>query len=215
MAVHCSHCGEELLGAVNRCWKCGKAFAAQPTAEGLPPVRRVPLTAAPETPESTEPLVQAELAGVASSGEQPASATDAVGRPVRSGTPFSAESTPKAVSAAAVPLSPLPADSLRRATPALPNTTAMGGTIGAIVLGLFALVLAPFRAEAALVAMIGMVMGLWGLYSPRRAWALVGLLICCLAIGIASYTGAKALNVLLNRNKAWDPDAVDIENLIE
>src|SRR5687768_8967845 len=46
MTVRCAHCGEELLGAVNRCWKCGKQFAAQPTVDGLPPVRvEAPATA--------------------------------------------------------------------------------------------------------------------------------------------------------------------------
>src|SRR5689334_11558023 len=39
VAVHCSKCGEELLGAVNRCWKCGSRFAVPPEMDGRPPVR--------------------------------------------------------------------------------------------------------------------------------------------------------------------------------
>src|SRR4051795_11818810 len=39
MAVRCSKCGEELLGAVNRCWKCGQTFALHPEMDGTPPVR--------------------------------------------------------------------------------------------------------------------------------------------------------------------------------
>src|SRR5438876_8864385 len=39
MAVRCSKCGEELLGAVNRCWKCGQMFALRPEIDGRPPVR--------------------------------------------------------------------------------------------------------------------------------------------------------------------------------
>ena len=35
MAVRCSKCGEELLGPVNRCWKCGQQFAAQAEIGGL------------------------------------------------------------------------------------------------------------------------------------------------------------------------------------
>src|SRR5262245_56863795 len=50
MAVRCSKCGEELLGAVNRCWKCGQAFAQRPEIDGRPPVR----TDAPAT--SQQPL---------------------------------------------------------------------------------------------------------------------------------------------------------------
>ena len=221
MSVRCSHCGEELLGAVNRCWKCGHAFAAQPTTDGLPPVRRVPLAPEPvaatvaesggvatsEAPrsESADAPIRAELAGAPSA--------DAA-RPLRSGSPFSPHATPAPV-AAPLPLTQLPPSSYRRAVPQRPNIVAVGGAVGSISLGLFALVLSPFRAEAAIVALIGMAMGIWGLYSPRRAWALVGLLICCLAIGLASYTGAKALNAFLNRNKAWDPDTVDVEDAEE
>jgi hypothetical protein len=43
MAVRCSKCGEELLGPVNRCWKCGQQFTAQSDAGGLPPVRYAPV----------------------------------------------------------------------------------------------------------------------------------------------------------------------------
>jgi hypothetical protein len=72
---------------------------------------------------------------------------------------------------------------------------AMGGTVGAFVVGLFALCLAPFRFEAAIVGLIGLGLGLWGLHSPRRNWALVALLICCLAIGLGAYRGANDLYV--------------------
>jgi hypothetical protein len=39
MTVRCSKCGEELMGAVNRCWKCGQMFAQRPEIDGRPPVR--------------------------------------------------------------------------------------------------------------------------------------------------------------------------------
>lgn len=70
---------------------------------------------------------------------------------------------------------------------------AMGGTVGALVLGVFALAIAPFRFEAAIVGLIGIGLGVWGLYSPRRNWAFVGVLICCLAIGLGAYRGASDL----------------------
>ncbi|MFO0870685.1 MAG: hypothetical protein U0935_17285 [Pirellulales bacterium] len=44
MSVHCTFCGEELLGAVNRCWRCGRRFTYAPTRESEPPVRRSPLS---------------------------------------------------------------------------------------------------------------------------------------------------------------------------
>ena len=55
MAVRCSKCGEELLGPVNRCWKCGQQFSAQAETGGLPPVRYAPVNLPPD-------VVQAEFA---------------------------------------------------------------------------------------------------------------------------------------------------------
>src|SRR6267142_2000341 len=52
MAVRCSKCGEELLGAVNRCWKCGQMFALRPEIDGRPPVRSEMPLAAEQTLEA-------------------------------------------------------------------------------------------------------------------------------------------------------------------
>src|SRR5688500_13239744 len=43
MAVLCSHCGEELMGAVNRCWKCGKPILSHSGPLDVPPIRRSPI----------------------------------------------------------------------------------------------------------------------------------------------------------------------------
>jgi hypothetical protein len=40
MSVSCGHCGEPLMGAVNRCWRCGHEFAQTAEDGRLPPVRR-------------------------------------------------------------------------------------------------------------------------------------------------------------------------------
>ncbi|QDU77709.1 hypothetical protein Pan97_47820 [Bremerella volcania] len=74
MSVVCSNCGEELMGAVNRCWKCGTPFIRSETVRtsGLdgsgstqtvqlqvPPIRRAPVLAiylAPEESEEDEPI---------------------------------------------------------------------------------------------------------------------------------------------------------------
>ena len=49
MPVHCATCGEELLGSVNRCWKCGNQFEAL-AEDGLPPIIRAPV------PSDTQPV---------------------------------------------------------------------------------------------------------------------------------------------------------------
>src|SRR5262249_43278334 len=42
-AVKCSKCGEELLGAVNRCWRCGQTFAATADNSVVQPVSNQPI----------------------------------------------------------------------------------------------------------------------------------------------------------------------------
>lgn len=50
MSVHCAYCGEELMGAVNRCWRCGRRFEHAPTPESEPPVRRAPIAGSLQHP---------------------------------------------------------------------------------------------------------------------------------------------------------------------
>lgn len=185
MTVRCAICGEELLGAVNRCWKCGQQFAARPTVEGLPPVR-ADLPGAGSEPLEAKVLDDAAVAVLDQPGAYPA-AEPAI---------FSYPPHPLAT-----PLpTPLPLPSLHRPVKHPPNIAALGGAYGAVLLGLFGLALAPFRFEAAIVALVGLFAGLWGIYSPRRNWALIGMLLCALAIGLGTFTGVRQLYVYLNRN---------------
>ena len=85
MAVRCSKCGEELLGPVNRCWKCGQQFSAQAEAGGLPPVRYAPVNLPPD-------VVQAEFAdgGVVTAAVPGAEPTAATGSAASTNAPISA-----------------------------------------------------------------------------------------------------------------------------
>ncbi len=78
----------------------------------------------------------------------------------------------------------------------------MGGTVTSLVLGIFAATLAIFWPPVALVAVLGLAMGLWGLSSPRRNLALVGMLLCCLAIGIGAYGIARNISIAMQKNRA-------------
>lgn len=170
MAVRCSKCGEELLGAVNRCWKCGQTFALHPESDGRPPVR------AGEGAAAGEPLEAIVL-----DPSQPV-----------------AELGPRGAAVVPVPVPRVIVS--RRATTAERiearrlSMIAMGGTVASVVLGVFTALLAAVWPPAAIVAVLGLIMGIWGLYSPRRNWALVGMLLCCLAIGFGTYGGARKLN---------------------
>ena len=87
---------------------------------------------------------------------------------------------------------------------------AMGGTVASLVLGVFAAILSAIWPPAALIAVLGLIMGIWGLSSPRRNWALVGMLLCCLAIGLGSFGVAKGIYLEVKNRKALtidDPSA--------
>ena len=149
MSVHCTKCGEELLGAVNRCWKCGQTF------------------------DVTSPA-----------NEQPVEAT--------------------VIDTLAMPLAPVAVPvyaQQRRATTAeliearRAGMMAMGGTVTSLVLGVFAAVMAFVWPLAALIAVLGLIMGIWGLQSPKRNLALVGMLLCCLSIGVGTYSAVRRIYI--------------------
>jgi len=185
-AVHCSKCGEELLGAVNRCWKCGQMFALPPEMGGRPPVREAGVVAA------LQPLEAVVVDQVAPQGESPFAGGGAMSgaAPVASAriAPSRAASTAELIEA-------------RRA-----GMMAMGGTVTSLVLGLFSAIFAALWPPAAIVAVLGLLMGIWGLSSPRRNLALVGMLLCCLAIGFGTFGMARQVYIGILQNKAISID---------
>jgi hypothetical protein len=176
MAVRCSKCGEELLGAVNRCWKCGQAFAHRPETDGRPPVRAEMLLA------DGEPLAAVVL-------DKLPPGVDAV--------PVAAIVPPRAIFVAPA-RRPTTAEMIdaRRA-----GMMAVGGAVSSLVLGGLGICLAGLWPPAAIIAVLGLAMGIWGLSSPRRNWALLGMLLCCLAIGLGAYGGARSAYLTIRRNK--------------
>jgi len=198
------------MGAVNRCWKCGLDLRAQ-TQPG----------ATPTSVTAAEPLIVAELApeGAAASFEskpvapQPPAPQPYAPEPgqvigftpegltVRRGSPFAAGSL--LLPPQQPPEFGKPVAARRKPTPAH-SQASWGGAIAAIVLGVFGVIIAPFQFEGAIVGMLGLVMGIWGLYSERRGWALFGLILCCLAIGVGMYTGAFWLFEQINNAKPWE-----------
>ncbi len=191
MTVRCSRCGEELLGAVNRCWKCGQAFQARPTVDGLPPVRAEVVAAAAVASLPAGQAVEARVLDNSLSG------------------------APTAI-LVALPAAPLPSHPL--ATPPAPrpgvsraptNVAAEGGAYAALALGLFGLVLSWSLFYGALVALVGLLAGIWGIYSPRRNVALIGMLLCAVAMGLGTFTGVRQLNLYLTRNAPIDAPTTD------
>src|SRR6266568_2637298 len=105
-----------------------------------------------------------------------------------------AAKTPSTRDATVPPIAIMPA---RRA-----GMMAMGGTVASLVLGVFAAGLSAIWPPAAMIAVLGLVMGIWGLSSPRRNWALVGMLLCCLAIGLGTFGLARSIYIAIQQNRA-------------
>src|SRR5262245_6604274 len=200
MAVRCTRCGEEPLGALNRCWKCGQEFRARPTVEGLPPVR--------------DEIVAAAATAALPAGEALEAAILDDSAPGTGFVPTMQAVTPTAVLVAPAP--PLPPHPLATPAPPRPSVTrrptniaAEGGAYAALILGVFGLVLSWSLFYGALVALVGLLAGVWGIYSPRRNWALVGMLLCAVAMGLGTFTGVRQLNLYLTRNAPIEAPTTD------
>jgi hypothetical protein len=201
MAVRCSKCGEELLGPVNRCWKCGQQFTVQAEEGGLPPVRYAPVNLPPDVVQAqfADPgVVTATVPGeesIAAAAPPPVASPGPMGNHVRTGSPFVKGAAMQAATTAAFPRNPLVLGvSSRIPGPPAHDPLAVAGAITAILMGVFALGIAWIAnwvaiSAAAVIALIGFALGIWGLHSKRRGWSLLGILLCCAAIGLSTYTG--------------------------
>lgn len=182
------------MGAVNRCWKCGLDLRA----ETRPGVR-------PASPSAHEPLIVAELAeatplaavqtpalvpqpttapAAAPQAESPYIEFGPNGSMLRRGSPFA----PGSLLIPPRKLSDLQTPAVRQKPNLQQAYASSGGAVAGLVLGIFSLIIAPFSVQGAVVGALGMGMGIWGLYSSRRGWALAGLILCSLAIGLGVFT---------------------------
>lgn len=206
MAVRCAQCGEELLGAVNRCWRCGANVLSRAGDANLPPVRRPPLAMPPESSAIADEseVVTAAFADPVSEGEGPstsrtgegidaggsgAGAASHEGRTARRvGSPFAGQTHGGRT------------DRWRR----LYRSRASAGVIAGFVLSLFAIVAGFFTVWAVLAAIIGLGLGLWGLTSAHRGTAVATILLCCLTLLIGSFVGLADWYESHYGYKPWD-----------
>jgi hypothetical protein len=218
MAVYCSKCGEELLGAVNRCWKCGTPFVAPPVSAEVPPVRRSPvvLGAAPaaHTAAAGEASsLAAEIVGTSSTAQAANGQPPGVPTVSAAAMPTRRRGSPFADSHSAGRTGPTPVTVIQPARPYRPPidyarpSAATGGAVASLILGILSLCGSYYIPLGALVAaLLGIGMGLWGLYSERRGLAIAGLLLCCITLAVAGFFGAIDLYTLINGRRPWEPD---------
>ena len=180
MAVQCAECGEELLGSVNRCWRCGHELVSRAGSAELPPLRRAPIS------DLLDGALAAEVIDVLENSESD-QAIEPEQRWSRRGSPFAKPGSDSS-------LPDINVDTVPRLPEYPRNAGAIGGTVVAIGLGVIGFGLAfVFPVGALIVSLLGLVMGIWGVYSKRRSAAIVGLLICCVAFATAGFNGAVEL----------------------
>jgi len=170
MAVQCAHCGEELLGSVNRCWRCGHSMIAHAGPADVPPVRRAPISEPLDAPVAALVMADAVI-------------SESMPGPKRKGSPFATmqSNTAEVQSSPIRLLAPVVS---RRAANIAPT---VAGSIS-ILMGIIALAVAYLFSPGALViALAGIGFGIWGLYSHKRVPGSIGLVVCCLALSISAF----------------------------
>ena len=181
MTVKCAKCGEELLGAVNRCWRCGTKVESGGQAGPQAALRAEPAGGnRGALQDDADDVVVATLV-------QRPTLSDSNGAPARMPGPRSR------------PLN------LRRLS------AAQGGAIAALMLGLMSVIASFYTVLAAIPAALGLALGVWGLFSPRRGPAILGLLLCCLALAVASFNGAVAMYRQAYGHAPWETPAEQAE----
>lgn len=177
MAVHCARCGEELMGAVNRCWKCGHTVASHSGPLDLPPIRRAPVQLRP-----SEPL-EAVILDEAESGVQ---------SPLRRGSPFRAGAAGR----------PLPVTASSPPATGSPVSANFGGAQIAAYASLHLAVLAlvfifSIPIATLLLALAAIPLGIWGLYGSRRRTASIALVLACIALAWGAFASLVQLYELI------------------
>ena len=164
-------CGAEVLGAVNRCWKCGRPIAED--AIEIPPVSRDPVEG---------PLVRAFDARTGLPFDHPD------------------DDAPVAQThdAAGLPNPRRPRNPRRWSLGGRAGSIAAACTFASLLVGVFCVMAGFFYWWALFIGLAGLLLGLFGLASPsRRPVAIAGIVLCCIGMCAASFQAAIAVQQML------------------
>jgi hypothetical protein len=189
----CPQCGEELLGAANRCWKCGSRVLKPPPKVEMPVV--VAEIAGSNITEGAVALAEPPVVRLSADEVSLAVAKD----PPRRGSPFAFDTAIVHTSAQKTWYGDGPyARDIRtggRANnvppPLMPqyprHTSAFGGVIAAYLLGAMSLMVLWFSVFGTVTAALGVGCAVWGLYSKDKRLAFIALILCCLVVMIGCW----------------------------
>src|SRR5262245_54471177 len=174
MTVRCAKCGEELLGSVNRCWRCGESLQSHAGPIHVPPVRRTPISV-------LDPIVAEAVdeSAVMPAGDMP-SALASGKPPMRRGSPFAAIVTrppPEHQSGASGPAS----------SRAVGGIMQLAGTVS-IFLALVAIGLCyAFPIGSAVISLAAVGFAILGTNAPNRRVGIGTLIFCCIALALSVF----------------------------
>ena len=200
--VTCAQCGEELLGSVNRCWRCGTEFALHADQDWLPPVRRSPVSPANARTADGAPGNRADPIAADMVLESTAART---GGQLRRGSPFNGAATWESSSYVAS------ARGGAAASERAPVYLVAGFSAAGVAAFSFLLVESlPVAAMALAAFAVGL--AVVALYGPRRWVALAAILLAITSFGWAGYEFAIQIYILRHGSSPWSKDPpVDAE----
>ncbi|MCA9216576.1 MAG: DUF4190 domain-containing protein [Planctomycetales bacterium] len=209
MNVACSQCGEELIGSVNRCWRCGQTILSTSDSLHAPPVRAgeaaapdaipvaylVPKPISPDSEAGNTPGSEERDSGLSDAEREFLAANPE--EPVRRGSPFR-QDAPGADS-----------NVLQVVMPSYPeNVLGENLAISSVVVGIMSLVATLITSWALIPAAIGLALGIMGLKSDRRRTAIVGIVISALAISFGTIRTIGAVQTYLEMRELEQMDSL-------
>lgn len=185
MPVRCAKCGEELLGAVNRCWRCGTTYALHADAAGDPPVRRPPVVLS----SLTQPVHEV---------------TDSQKAVSNVGSPFQDGTIQSDLPAARGPTRIRPADRVPRGDSS--PTAIVAGIIAAVLGGLSILLANQIPLAAVVISFLALGMAIWGMYGRQRWVPLVAILLSLIGLGWGGVNTTVDLYIHLYGISPWQSE---------
>jgi hypothetical protein len=98
-----------------------------------------------------------------------------------------------------------PADRAPPKSRLLPGpAAARAAALVALLLGVLSFAVSFVSVGALFIALAGLPAGIWGLYSDRRGQAIVGMLLCCVALAISGFQAAALLYQFQYGMSPWE-----------
>ena len=196
MVDECSECGEELIGNVNRCWRCGSMIVSKADSTDSDPVIDATCTSDDVVPVAylvPDPIVESDdqaSGGDSHKNVDRSSATDStiadVGESnvqVRTGSPFRGGHE-----CADEPLF----DNV--VMPQYPdNVLRENFAVASVVVAVMSLIASIGTAWSLISSSVSLGLGILGIRSERRRTAIVGVVLSCIAVFVGTWKTIEAV----------------------